>query len=119
MLLTGSSGCRCQLERCSDGYAWPPPGMIKTMTKCTSCALAYSCRLQGCLQGEPLMTADLSTCGMESALMVLLAWACSFSQALQQGAKFEAEEVIISVGDSLRCLQTSQASCCSWSPHSD
>ena len=65
------------------------------------------------------MTVDLTTCGMESALMVLLAWACSFSQALQQGAKFEVKEVILSVGDFLGCLCTSQASCCVWTPHSD
>ena len=82
--------------------------------------LACLCRLWGCLQGEPLMTVDLTTCGMESALMVLLAWACSFSQALQQGAKFEAEEVVISVGDFLCYLQTGQASsCCLWTPHAD
>lgn len=49
---------------------------------------------------DPLAAVNLSTCGAESAAVVLLGWACSVCQALQQGFKFRVEEVVISVGAS-------------------
>jgi len=48
---------------------------------------------------EALTRVDLSSCCAASSLMVLLAWACTFSQALLNGTYFKAKEVEIVLGN--------------------
>lgn len=65
---------------------------------CASSAQSAGEKRQAALS-DPLVKVDLSSCaGAECAALVLLAWVCSFSQALLQDTKITASEVVLSVG---------------------
>lgn len=46
-----------------------------------------------------LTEVNLTTCGFESALLVLVAWACNFSLALRCGVTFESKTVTFLIGE--------------------
>lgn len=55
-------------------------------------------------QSDPAFTAvNLETCCLESAIVVLLSWACSFACALQNGYEIEGRSVVFTIGGSSLC----------------
>ena len=52
-----------------------------------------------------LTEVSLESCGTESAIIVLLAWACCFAHALQEGHQIAGHEVFFTIGQPFSSLQ--------------
>ncbi len=57
--------------------------------------------MEGRAPGFAFSSVNLETCCVESAIIILLSWACNVALALEEGHKLEAESILFKIGITL------------------